>query len=276
MRFAKAHGLGNDFLLVGFGDAPPAAEAWARRLCHRHLGIGADGIVLYALEAGAARMRLLNADGSRAEISGNGLRCLSAYLVRSGALPASHVVVTEAGARSVDVHPIGGTRFRVTADLGLPILSSARIPVLLDPPSETVVDHPLEVLGQTVRVTALSFGNPHCVVFPQDPVDDATLETLGKGLETHPFFPRGTNVEFVTLLSPSELKVRIWERGVGHTQSSGTGSASAAVASVLTGRAGRHLRVHCEGGDLEVQWEDGKTVRQTGEAEILFEGDWLG
>jgi diaminopimelate epimerase len=276
MRLTKAHGLGNDFLLIDLQDAPEDRGPWARRLCDRHTGVGADGIVLFSFEATSARMYLLNADGSRAEISGNGLRCLAAYTVRLGRLPSSHVIVTEAGARSVDVRPDGGMRFQVTTDLGVPILASARIPVSMEPPAEQVLEHPLEVLGEIVPVTATSLGNPHCAVFRDRPVDDEALSRLGSALTLHPFFPRGTNVEFVTVLSPSELRVRFWERGVGYTQASGTGSASAAVAAILTSRAGRRLRVHCDGGDLDVVWEEGRPVRQTGSAEILFEGDWLG
>jgi diaminopimelate epimerase len=272
---AKAHGLGNDFLLVAEADAPEDKEAWARRLCDRHTGIGADGVVLFSVSAGVATMHLRNADGTRAEISGNGLRCLSAHLVRRGALPGSHVVVTEAGPRSVDVRPLGGGRYSVTADLGLPILESGRIPVALDPPAPRVVDHPLEVLGGTVHVTALSLGNPHCVVFRDAPVDDETLLKLGAALECHPFFPKRTNVEFTTLVGRGELRMRIYERGVGYTRASGTGSASAACAAILARGAERSLRVHCDGGDLDVLWEEGRTVRQTGDVEVLFEGEWV-
>jgi len=183
--------------------------------------------------------------------------------------------VTEAGPRAVDVRPLGEGRFSVTADLGLPIFESARIPVALDPPAARVIDHPLEVLGTSVAVTALSLGNPHCVVFRDAPVDDETLLRLGKALEGHPFFPKRTNVEFTTLMGPGELRMRIYERGVGYTRASGTGSASAACAAILARGASRNLRVHCDGGDLDVLWEEGKTVRQTGDVEVLFEGDWV-
>lgn len=284
LRFTKAHGLGNDFLLVSAVDAPVGGgvAAWARRLCDRHLGIGADGVLLCGvLGRRRAAMRLVNADGSEAEISGNGLRCVAAWLVRAGQVDARHSVLTGAGERAVEVTALGGraepgTRFRVTCDLGAPILSSAAIPVRLDPPRAPVVDHLLEVGGREVRVTATSMGNPHCAVFLDQPADDLLLGTLGPQLERHAFFPRRTNVEFVSVVSRSELRVRFWERGVGYTQASGTGAASAAVAAVLAGRADRRVDVVCDGGRLAVEWPEEGALRQTGDVEVLFSGEWLG
>lgn len=275
MKVAKGHGLGNDFLLVAEADAPAQIAPWAQRLCDRHTGVGADGVLLHALAPDGVRMRLINADGGEAEISGNGLRCLAGYMVWSGARPARHVVHTGAGPRPVEVVEAGQARYRITTDLGEAILDSARIPVALDPPAPRVVDHPLRVDGQTVQVTATSLGNPHCAVFLEAPADDALLGRLGPLLESHPFFPRRTNVEFVSVPSRSELRVRFWERGVGYTRASGTGSASAAVAAILRGVADRRLRVVCDGGTLDVEWPEGGHVRQVGEIEILFEGEWL-
>jgi diaminopimelate epimerase len=275
MRIAKAHGLGNDFLLVREAEAPEEPSSWARRICDRHTGAGADGVLLHAPAPDGVRMRLLNADGGEAEISANGLRCLAAYMVWSGAAPARHVVHTGAGPRPVQVAPIGPTRYRIRTDLGPAILESARIPVTLDPPAARVIDHPLSVEGETVRVTATSLGNPHCAVFLDAPADDARLRALGPLLERHPFFPRRTNVEFVSVTSRDELRVRFWERGVGYTRASGTGAASAAVAAILRGVAERRLRVVCDGGTLDVEWPEGAHVSQVGEVEIVFEGEWL-
>jgi diaminopimelate epimerase len=275
VRFAKAQGLGNDFLLVERRHAPADAAAWARRLCDRHEGVGADGLVLYAVEGDEAVMRLINADGGDAEISGNGLRCLAAYVVRQGWLPARHVVRTAAGPRAVDVAPALGSRYRILANLGMPTLGSREIPMSLEPPRSPVVEYPIDVAGQVVSITATSLGNPHCALFFDTPVVDAVIASLGPALESHPLFPRRTNVEFVTVVSPSELRVRFWERGVGYTKASGTGAASAAVAAVLAGRAARKVRVVCDGGTLEVEWPEGGSVRQVGEAEVLFEGEWL-
>jgi diaminopimelate epimerase len=273
--FAKAHGLGNDFILVDEQHCPADAAAWARRLCDRHVGIGGDGVVVYRKEPDALRMRLINADGGEAEISGNGVRCLAALGVAKGWMPPRHEVRTVAGPRAVEVAPLGGSRFRVATDLGPAVLDSRAIPVALEPAAASVVDHPLLAAGRPLRVTATSLGNPHCAVFLDSVADDALVRALGPELESHPFFPRKTNVEFVTVTAPDALRVRFWERGVGPTRASGTGAASAAVAAVLKGLTGRRVRVECDGGVLDVEWPDGGTVRQVGEAEILFEGDWL-
>ncbi len=277
MRFTKAQGLGNDFILTPALAAPASGiVAWAQRLCERHTGIGADGVVLYGVESlQRAAMRLLNADGGEAEISGNGLRCLSASLVRAGLLERRHVVLTGAGERQVEVETLAPSRFRVTCELGLPRLSSEEIPVRLQPPVARVVRQTIEAAGCALRITATSMGNPHCALFLDEPVEDAALLRLGPALERHPFFPRRTNVEFVTVLSPRELRVRFWERGVGYTRASGTGAASALVAAVLEGRAARQAEVICDGGRLSVEWPEGGALRQTGEVEVLFEGDWL-
>jgi diaminopimelate epimerase len=274
-RFAKAHGLGNDFVLVAEDEAPADPSPWAVRLCDRHRGIGGDGVVLHARTSDGVSFRLLNADGLPGEISGNGLRCLAALSVRNGWALPRHVVTTVVGPRAVEVSRVGTTLYRVVTDLGPPALGSADVPVALEPPAATVIDHPLEASGRTVRVTATSMGNPHCAVFLDEPADDALLASLGPALERHPFFPRRTNVEFVTVVSTSEIRVRFWERGVGYTTASGTGSASAAVASIVTGRTGRRVRAVCDGGTLEIDWPEGGNVRQTGEVEILFEGEWL-
>jgi diaminopimelate epimerase len=275
VKIAKAHGLGNDFLLVSESDAPADIASWARRLCERHVGLGADGVLLHRPAPDGVHMRLINADGGEAEISGNGLRCLAGYMVWSGARPPRHVVHTGAGPRPVEVAPLASTRFRIRTDLGEAILDSARIPVSLDPPAARVVDHALRLDGETVLVTATSLGNPHCAVFLDAPADDALLRRLGPVLEHHPFFPRRTNVELVSVTSRSELRVRFWERGVGYTQASGTGSASAAVAAIVKGVADRRVTMVCDGGVLEVEWPEGGHVRQVGDVEIVFEGEWL-
>jgi diaminopimelate epimerase len=274
MRFTKAHGLGNDFILVGRADAPADAAAWARRLCDRHRGIGGDGVVLHATEPDGVRFWLINADGLPGEISGNGLRCLAALAFRDGRAPARHVVRTVVGDKAVEVRAAGGSRYRIATDLGRPALGSRDVPIALDPAREPVVDVPVDVAGRRLLVTATSMGNPHCAVFCEDVADDALLASVGPALERHPLFPQRTNVEFVTVLSRAEIRVRFWERGVGYTQASGTGSASAVVASIVTGRTGREVRAVCDGGTLEIAWPEGGTLTQTGEAELLFDGEW--
>jgi diaminopimelate epimerase len=275
MKFAKAHGLGNDFILLAASEEPAEASSWSVRLCDRHRGIGGDGVVLHAPTPDGVSFRLINADGLPGEISGNGLRCLAALAVRNGWAPPRHVVSTVVGPKAVEVAPLAGGRYRILTDLGPPALGSLDVPVALEPPAATVIDHPLEAGGRRVLVTATSMGNPHCAVFLDQEAGDDLLRELGPALERHPFFPKRTNVEFVTVLGPGEIRVRFWERGVGYTMASGTGSASAAVASIITGRTGRKLKAVCDGGTLEIDWPEGGSVRQTGEVEILYEGDWL-
>jgi diaminopimelate epimerase len=275
MRVAKAHGLGNDFLLIPQADLAGDPSALTRRLCERHVGLGADGAIFFEVEGAVAVMRLYNADGGEAEISGNGLRCLAGYLVSVGAVPPKHVVRTQAGDKAVDVQALTATRFRVLTYLGEPILASDRIPVALTPPREPVIGHELDLDGQRLRLTLTSMGNPHCAMFYDEPASDEAVRTLGARLETHPLFPRRTNVEFITVRSRAEIRVRFWERGVGHTTASGTGSASAAVASILNGFTDRDVRVVCDGGVLDVSWPEGGVLRQTGEIEVLFTGEWL-
>jgi diaminopimelate epimerase len=280
MRFAKAHGLGNDFILVAAAEAPALAAAqaseWAVRLCDRHRGIGGDGVVLHAPTADGVSFRLINADGLPGEISGNGVRCLAALAVREGWASAAHVVTTVVGPKAVEVTQLAASRYVVRTDLGKPALGSRDVPVALEPQAERVVDHPLEAGGRHVAVTATSMGNPHCALFLEQEADDRLLHELGPALERHPFFPKRTNVEFVTVRSRDEIRVRFWERGVGYTMASGTGSASAAVASIVTGRTGRKVKAICDGGTLEIEWPEDGSVRQTGEVEILYLADWVG
>ena len=239
MRFAKAHGLGNDFILVAEDLAPADLSPWAVRLCDRHRGIGGDGVVLHAPTPDGVSFRLVNADGLAGEISGNGLRCLAALAVRSGWAPPRHVVRTVVGARRSRSAPVSRGLYRIGPTSDRPGSAAATCRWRSSRRRDRVIDHPLEAAGRTREVTATSMGNPHCAVFLDEPADDALLQSLGPALELHPFFPKRTNVEFVTVVSPSEIRVRFWERGVGYTMASGTGSASAVVASIITGRTGR-------------------------------------
>lgn len=273
MRFAKATGLGNDFILVAAESVPKDSAPWARRLCDRHFGIGGDGILVYAPIAGGVSMRLINRDGEDAEISANGVRCLAAFAVAHGLAASSHEV-DATGRRGVEVEGVGSGRYRVRTDLGAPRLRSDLIPMAVGPVLGQVVAYPLEVAGERVEVTASSFANPHCTLFSKEVVDDARLTRLGAALERHPAFPQRTNVEFATVISRDELRVRFWERGVGVTLASGTGSAAAATAAILNGFTNRRVTVRCDGGTIECSWPEGGTLVQSGEVELLFEGDW--
>ena len=275
VKFVKAHALGNDFLLIERKELPVPDQwpALARALCHRRRGIGADGMVVFEVKQGPnISMSLLNQDGSLAEISGNGLRCLGAHLRFSGWVTETEFTVeTGSGVRSLQLIEEDGTRFVFRSAMGRPRLASEEIPFELEPAQEKVVHVPLEVNGRTFYITALSMGNPHCVMLV-DRLELADLRVLGPRIENHPRFPRRTNVEFVEVLSRSAISIGIWERGAGETGASGTGSAAAAVAAILNGQADEALTVHCPGGELTVEWENRDQVYVTGEAVVVAEG----
>jgi diaminopimelate epimerase len=277
MRFTKAHGIGNDFIIVAEADVPADWASWAIRLCDRNRGIGADGVLIVGIDAPSnlARMKLLNPDGTHGEISGNGVRCVAAWAFSRGLLPSAHTVAPSPGPRKVTVERTGPQQFAVDTNLGVPGLSAASVPAAFGN-LERVVDHELDVDGEIVRVTCCSMGNPHTAVFVNEAEAEARMLHLGPRIENHPLFPNRTNVEFVTVISPRELRVRFWERGVGVTLASGTGSASALVASVLNGRSGHEVTVHCAGGDLFESWAgEGSPLLQKGAVEIVFDGEWL-
>ncbi len=280
MRFAKLHALGNDFLVVG-----PAAEAgsppfgdFVRRICDRHTGVGADGLIVLDPGPGeprAASFRIFNTDGSEAEISGNGLRCAAAFLARYGGTLLSRIVFrTAAGDRLCEVLASNGPRYEVRSVLGAPRLAAKDIPFDDGYPHETVIDYPLTIGRKAHAVTCVSVGNPHCVLFFDDLPDRVERLQLGSSIETHPFFPNRTNVEFVRVAGGGEIEVYFWERGVGETLASGTGSAAAAVASILKGLAGRKVQVRTALGALTVEWPEGGEVSQTGPAEFVFDGEF--
>jgi diaminopimelate epimerase len=261
IAFTKAHAYGNDFLYVPAADLTGAdLAAWARRLCDRHRGVGADGLILYTPTQRGATMRLINADGSPSELSGNGLRGLAAIVARdwrnAGRLDDREIVVeTTAGSKRLMLEDVSGASYLFTAEMGQPT---------------GLVERRLDVLGETVTATVLAVGNPQCVVLGPLP-DDARFARLGPALEHHPAFPNRTNVEFAVVESPDRVRIRIWERGVGPTESSGTGSCAAAVAAASHGGASRDVEVIAPGGTQRVIWTDAG-ITLTGWAEILADG----
>ena len=285
MRFIKLHGYGNDYLVFKGEDLRDAGELseFARRVCDRHFGAGADGIAVVgsADEAGAADfgVRIFNPDGSEAAMSGNGTRCAAAALAheRVWTRPVLRLS-TRAGVkvyRRLDRDEARG-RYRFAAEIGRPRFESGDVPVLTDEPLARVVRHPLEVApGETVEVTALEMCNPNCCLFVEG-FDSPDWRRLGRLIESHPRFPARTNVEFVRVVSAERIEVRIWERGVGETLSSGTGASAAAVAACLNGLTSRRVTVETPGGTLAVEWReaDGEVVL-TGEAEVVYRGEWL-
>jgi len=280
MRFSKVHGLGNDFLFAAPGSGPPPAEAGdlARRICERHTGVGADGLILLSVEKdepAQVGFRVFNADGSEAEISGNGLRCAAAFLAWCRVVKSPKVLFrTAAGERPAEVLSSNGRLFEVRIGLGVPRLASGEIPFNDGQSLDRVLDRPLFVVKRTFPVTCVSMGNPHCSLFFDALPSRSEWRTIGAGIETHPFFPQRTNVEFIRVVDHSTIEVRFWERGVGETLASGTGSAAAAVAAMLKGLTDRTVMVRTALGSLKVEWPEEGQVFQTGPAEVVFSGDY--
>jgi diaminopimelate epimerase len=274
LRFAKLHGTANDFVYVdaraGFPGDPAAL---APRLCDRRRGIGADGLILVLPPSTAetdCRMEIYNADGSRPEMCGNGIRGLAKFVHDHGLVHADPLrVETDAGVKTLHGQVADGRITRVTVDMGVPVWEGRAIPVAAD---GEVIERPLEVAGRAWTVTCVSMGNPHCVVFMDD-VAGLPLAEIGPRFEHHPFFPRRVNTEFVRVAGAGRLEMRVWERGAGETSACGTGACAAAVAAARTGRGGRHVVVGLPGGELEIDWRDDDRVLMTGDAVEVFRGE---
>jgi len=275
MRFTKMHGAGNDYIYIDCFDQPLPDDpaSLARRLSDRHFGIGADGLILICRsEQADARMRIFNADGSEAEMCGNGVRCVAKYVYDHGICRRPSLrIETQAGVLTLDLEVVDGRVRRVRVDMGEPVLEAARIPTLL--PGSPVVEAPLSIAGRELRVTCVSLGNPHCVVFVEELTDEWVLG-VGPQVERDCHFPNRINAEFVQVLSPAEVKMRVWERGSGETMACGTGASAVCVAGVLTGRTQPGIVAHLPGGDLELLWADDNHVYLTGPAVEVFSGQW--
>lgn len=273
LRFAKLHGTANDFVYVDAREGFPGdPAALAPHLCDRRRGIGADGLILVCPPSSAeahVRMVIYNSDGSRPEMCGNGIRGLAKFVHDRGIVHADPLrVETDAGVKTIHTELANGRVRRVTVDMGVPEWDGRAIPVAAD---GAVVDRPLEVAGKEWRVTCVSMGNPHCVVFVDDP-STLPLAEIGPRFEHHPFFPRRVNTEFVRVAGPKRLEMRVWERGAGETMACGTGACAVAVASARTGRTGREVVVALPGGELEIDWREDDRVLMTGDAVEVFEG----
>ncbi|TLM62821.1 MAG: diaminopimelate epimerase [Deltaproteobacteria bacterium] len=276
MKFTKMHGAGNDYIYIdGFRERVDDPAGLARTVSDRHFGIGGDGLILILPSDSAdVRMRIFNPDGSEAEMCGNGLRCVAKYAFDHGLVAALRITVeTGAGLLPVEMFTAAsGLVDRVRVNMGRPRLTRAEIP-MTGPADERVVDQPLQVLDRTFRVTCVSMGNPHCVIYVDD-VATFPVAAFGPAIENHPLFPRRTNVEFVEVLSPAEVRQRTWERGAGETLACGTGASAVTVAGLLTGRTGPQLLNHLTGGDLELAWDGTGEVFMTGPAAEVFTGEF--
>ena len=278
MKFTKMHGAGNDYVYVNCFEEqlPEPPETLAVKMADRHFGVGGDGLILIEPSPrGDARMRMFNADGSESEMCGNGIRCVAKYVYDHGICRREQLQIeTGAGVLSLKLQTRDSLVDLVTVDMGEPILVPADIPTTLSTGSEPVVDLPVRFGERELRVNCVSMGNPHCVMFVPQATDDLVLG-LGPTIETDPRFPRRTNVEFVEVISPTELRQRTWERGSGETFACGTGASAVCVAGVLSGRSKREVLIHLRGGDLSLRWDEATNhVFMTGGATEVFTGDW--
>ncbi|HZS04109.1 MAG TPA: diaminopimelate epimerase [Blastocatellia bacterium] len=282
MQFYKFQALGNDFLIVReaeLRDHTADYGDFARRICDRHFGAGADGVELLLAKprvAGADfEVRLFNADGGEVPISGNGTRCVAAFLCHvEGWLKPSVRIATGAGVKTLRLIRRNRGHYVFEAEMGEAKLKSSDIPVTLPAPADRVIRQPLEVGGRHVEFTSVSMGNPHCSIFVDD-FDALDWRALGAAIETHPAFPQRTNVEFIRVVNRAEIEVRFWERGCGETLASGTGGCAAALAAMLNDLAERRVTVKTAAGELLVEWRADNIVMQTGEARAVYRGEWL-
>ena len=272
LSFTKMHGAGNDFIVLdGLRDALPSLEDLSLKLCDRHFGIGADQVLVVRESRNADfRMEIFNPDGSQVEMCANGIRAFYKYVRDRGLTDADEISVeTLSGV----VRPRWAGEGRVTVDMGLPILEPAKIPTRLGLGTDgPVLDAPLDVAGETFLVSSVSMGNPHAVLYVDDP-DTARVETLGPQIENHSAFPNRVNVEFVTPVSRTRIRQRTWERGTGETLACGSGACAVAVVSMLRGAVDRRVSIELRGGELEIVWAaDDSHIFMTGPAAEVYSG----
>ena len=275
MRFTKMHGLGNDYVYINtFEQKVAQPDRLAKVMSDRHRGIGSDGLILIGSSNVAdVRMTMFNADGSRAEMCGNGIRCVAKYAVEHGIVPGSELMVeTDSGVKATVCVMEGSKVNAVRVDMGIPELSSSSIPTNAD--VEQLVDYPLVILNQNFGVTCVSMGNPHAVVFV-DEFDGIDLNRLGSAFEHDALFPDRINTHFVRVDSREHVVIKTWERGSGATRACGTGACAVCVAGVVTGRTDRTVLTSLPGGDLSIEWSENDHVYMTGPAVEVFSGDWL-
>lgn len=271
--FVKMQGCGNDYIYFDCMNEPiGSVNELAIRLSDRHFGIGGDGVVLIEpSEASDAKMRMFNADGSEGNMCGNAIRCVGKYIYDHGYSKNKTLLIeTKSGQKELKLVFDGNEVVGARVNMGVPTLDSKHIPV--DLPLKEVIDYPLEVEGKTYRITCVSMGNPHCVIFCDDPYN-ISLETVGPKFEKHPIFPQQVNTEFVQVINSLHLKMRVWERGSGETFACGTGASAVVAAAIRNGfcKKDTEVTVHLRGGDLKIEEKD-EGIFMTGSAEYVFEG----
>ena len=281
--FVKMHGIGNDYIYIDAlgGETPEYLEeikipTLTQKISNRHFGVGSDGLILILPSDSADfRMRIFNADGSEAKMCGNGIRCVGKYVRDLGFTDKDTISIqTESGIKYLKLNREGDETVEVVVDMGSPYFKRGEIPAAGDPESE-MNDHPVEVKGEVFMVTAVGMGNPHGVVYVND-VDSLDLPSIGSVLENADIWPDRANIEFVEVLNPEEIKVRVWERGSEETMACGTGACASAVASFRKGKTGNSVKVHLRGGTLSINYDDkDQTVRMTGPAAFVAKGEFL-
>ena len=275
IKFTKMHGIGNDYIYINCMESvPERLPDLAIEMSDRHFGVGGDGIVLICpSEIADFRMRMFNNDGSEARMCGNASRCIAKYVHDHGLTDKQRInLETLSGIKvlSLNMNDEGEVE-SVTVDMGEPELEAASVPVVTA--SKKMVEETVETSSGSVKVTAVSMGNPHGVIFV-DRIEDVDFDKLGPELEHHPMWPDRANIEFLQILSPSEARMRVWERGTGETLACGTGACASAVAAALTGRCDRKVTIHLRGGDLTIEWCADGHVMMTGSATEVFEGNY--
>ncbi len=277
MKFTKMHGCGNDYIYVdGARETIPAERKSevVKFLSDRHFGIGGDGVIfINPSDVADFEMEMYNMDGSRSEMCGNGIRCVGKYVYDHGLTQKTSLTIVCCGKiKYLDLTVENGKVTKVRVNMGSPILEAAEIPVVAE--QSPVVDTPITVDGKEYRMTCVSMGNPHAVVYMDEMIDDETMAKIGPLFEHHERFPRRVNTEFVKVLSRERVQMRVWERGTGETLACGTGACAVTVASILNGLTGERITVELSGGNLEIFWDRKENVvYMTGPATTVFEGE---
>ena len=276
MRFTKMHGIGNDYIFVNcFDEFVQDPSRLSIVMSRPHFGVSSDGLVLIEpSDTADASMRMFNSDGSEAEMCGNAVRCIGKYMYERGLTKKTKISLeTKGGYKYLWLNVEDGVVTTVKADMGTPELNPQKIPVNLA--GEAVLNHRLQVMGQTFYITCVNMGNPHAVIFVRDP-EVIDLPTIGPIIEHHPLFPRRTKVEFVRVIKRDVLQMRVWERGAGETLACGTGACAALVAGVLTGVSDRAVQMKLTGGNLQLHWNpQDNHIYKTGPAAYVFDGEWF-
>ena len=276
MKFTKMQGIGNDYVYVNcLQETIENPSELAKKISDRHYGVGSDGLIMInPSDKADFEMEMYNADGSRGEMCGNGIRCVAKYVYDYGLTDKTSISVeTLAGIKYLDLTVEDGKVVLVKVDMGKPMLRPEEVPVVSE--KEEVIDEPITVDGQEYMMTCVSMGNPHAVVFIDQDVKEFPLETVGVKFENHERFPKRVNTEFVNVLDRHTAQMRVWERGSGETLACGTGACAVAVACALNGLTEDEVTVKLLGGDLQIKWDREKnTVYMTGPAEVVFDGEW--